>query len=87
MNLNPLWQVLVVTALLLAAGGARADVFRAGEFRLSDGETEYSYDLSARLPTGVVASLVVEWPEGCVQTRGQQQPNGNQSRIVVSARQ
>lgn len=86
MNGSRLYRLLLIVALLAAATGARADVFRAGEFRLSEGEAEHSYDLSARLPTGVVTSLVVEWPERCVQTGARQQPNGNQSRIVVSAR-
>jgi len=72
--------------MLASATGACADVFRAGEFRLSDGEAENSYDLTARLPMGVVTSLEVEWPEGCIQTRAQQQPIGSQSQVIVSAR-
>jgi hypothetical protein len=44
---------------------AQADVFNAGEFRLSKGEEEGSYLLFAKLPTAVVNSSRITLPEQC----------------------
>lgn len=55
-------------AALLAAASAGADVFLAGDIRLSRGETPGSYRLSAVLPAGIAGEAPLGWPGACAQT-------------------
>jgi hypothetical protein len=80
--------VLAALAMLLAffSTGARADVFTAGEFRITRDASEDTYQLAARLPASPTASMDILWPAGCVQMRAQRQHLGNQAQLVFEAR-
>jgi hypothetical protein len=59
------WAAL---AALLLGQVARADVFLAGEVRLSPGEGAGRYELNASLPAGIAGDDALDWPAGCSQT-------------------
>jgi hypothetical protein len=80
------WLAALALLLALFSTGARADVFTAGEFRISRDASEDTYQLAARLPASPAASLDIGWPAGCVQTRAQRQYLGNQAHLVFEAR-
>ena len=80
------WLAALALLLALFSTGARADVFTAGEFRITRDASEDTYQLVARLPASPAASLDIGWPAGCVQTRAQRQYLGNQAHLVFEAR-
>jgi hypothetical protein len=76
------WAVL---AALLLNPVARADVFLAGEIRLSPGETPGSYELSVSLPTGIAGDNALAWPAGCTQTGFQRAVIGDREQLSYRA--
>jgi hypothetical protein len=80
------WLAALAMLLAFLSTGARADVFTAGEFRITRDASEDTYQLAARLPASPAASLDIRWPAGCVQTRAQRHYLGNEAQLVFEAR-
>jgi hypothetical protein len=58
-----------------------ADIFNAGEFRLTQGEENNSYVLTAQLPTIVIKSTELTLPESCEMQITNNQAFGNNSQL------
>lgn len=73
-------KLLLLLSLLLSSH-ASADIFNAGEFRLTQGEEENSYILTAQLPTVVIKSTELTLPDSCKMQMINNQAFGNKSQL------
>lgn len=65
MNLKSFFILICLLLVAQWCSFAKADVFNAGEFRLSNGEENGTYRLFAKLPTSVASSTRILLPEQC----------------------
>lgn len=68
--------------LWLLSAPLQADIFNSADFRISATEQPGSYELSAQVPTALINSTEIRWPDGCRQTSFDRQPFGNRTQLL-----
>ncbi len=86
-----MWKSLTRLALCLLALGvlsapARADVFRAAEFTLLNGQDATSFEFTASIPGAADGGQSPVWPDGCTQTSVSRHLIGTRTQYAYSFR-
>lgn len=75
--LKPALRFLVTTLFaLILAPAAHADVFEAGTFAMTSGETPGAYRFTALVPASAVDERGIDWPAGCTEASATRQRIG-----------